>query len=409
MKHFYCSLILFIALYLGIEAKAYAQFDLGPFDLSAFGTVGGAWLSNDHADYKQGLEPVGPGRSHEFDIGFDSRFGAQLNLSVSNTTLITAQTVLERLPDNEYLPRLTLANIRQEFGEHIIARVGRIQSPVFLASDYRLANFSNPWARTPAVVYDLYPLTHLDSIDLTLKHDIDSGILSLNMGYGWLQYQLSTLNNGIREKINFELNDLFYANLKLDNGPWRFKLSWLHGRASASLRSFNQFIAALTTLDSIAAGQIDFEDQSGSLYTAGFSYDSTDWLVMAEWGITRLDRASVTGDNHGGYVTVGYHLDRWLPQLTVGYQATTNRRIHSANPVADSFLADINKRSQRDYFTVAIGLNYAVTDSIMLRGQADIIDPMAKSIGPYSNIDANYRFDNPNVDVLWSLTLDFVF
>lgn len=389
--------------------KAYAQFEYGPFNLNGFGTLGGAWLSNEHADYTQGLQPKGPGLSHDFDIGFDSRLGLQLNVSLTNSTLITAQTVIERQPDNEYLPRLTLANIRQELGEHLIFRIGRIQSPIFLASDYRLANFSNPWARTPGVVYDLYPLTHLDSVDLTLKHKTGAGTLSLNAGYGWLQYQFSASSNGVREEAEFDLDDVVYANLKLDNGPWHFKLSFLHGRASVRLRSFDQFISGLAVLDSGVASQINFENQNGAVYTAGFSYDSDNWLVMGEWAIARLDEPSITGDTHGGYLTVAYHLERWLPQITVGYQATTNRRVHSTNAIVDAVLADINKSSQKDYFNLAVGINYAVTDSVILRGQADIIDPASNSIGPYSNADAEYSFDDPEVDVLLSLTLDFIF
>ncbi|MGR9116488.1 MAG: hypothetical protein ACU85E_12040 [Gammaproteobacteria bacterium] len=409
MKQNNCFFLLIFFFYLTGMSKAYAQIEYGPLNLNAFGTLGGAWLSNEHVDYTQGVQPKGPGLSHNFDIGFDSRLGVQLNVSLTNSTLITAQTVIERQADNEYLPRLTLANIRQELGEHVIFRIGRIQSPLFLASDYRLANFSNPWARTPGVVYDLYPLTHLDSADLTLKHETILGTMSLNAGYGWLEYQFSTSSNGIREKAEFDLDDVVYANLKLDNGPWHYKLSFLHGRASVRLRSFEQFVSGLAMLDPSVASQISFKNQNGALYTAGFSYDSENWLVMGEWAIARLDEPSITGDTHGGYLTIAYHLKQWLPQLTVGYQATTNRRVHSTNHTVDAVLADINKRSQKDYFTVAVGLNYAVTDSVVLRGQADIIDPMNNSNGPYSNADAEYSFNDPDVDVLLSLTLDFIF
>ncbi len=90
---------------------------------------------------------------------------------------------------------------------------------------------------------------------------------------------------------------------------------------------------------------------------------------MAEWGLDRSDHAQVFDDKHGGYLTVGYHLDRWLPQITVGYQATLDRRVHSSNAMVNAIIAQVHTLERTDYRTLAIGLNYAATNSIMLRGQ----------------------------------------
>ena len=178
-------------LFVSGESDAYAEYSYGPASFSAFGTIGGAWLSNPHVDYVQGTQPVGPGATHDFDLGLDSHLGAQLNITLTPSTLITAQAVVERLTNNSFAPRLTQANLRQEINENLPIRIGRIQSPVFLASDYRLANFSNPWARTPGVLYNIYPLTHLDSAEFTFRHDTTFGTISLNAGYGWLESPLS--------------------------------------------------------------------------------------------------------------------------------------------------------------------------------------------------------------------------
>lgn len=409
MNKLYRSLILLMMLNIVYSAAAWAEYSYGPVTFNAFGTLGGAWISNEHVDYTQGTQPLGPGISHTIDLGLDSRLGGQLSIALTPSTLITAQTVVERLPDNEFQPRLTQANIRQEIGEHIALRVGRIQSPVFLASDYRLANFSNPWVRTPGVLYNLYPLTHLDSAEFTYRHDTRWGIFSLNAGYGWLDYPFATMPNGVRGTSNVDMKDVVYANLKFDKGPWRVKLSWMHANTTVHVPDIDQLVQGVALMDPIAAAQLESVRKGGALYTVGFSYDSSSWLFMGEWGIGLADEGYVFNDKHGAYVTVGYHFDRWSPQITLGYQSSLARRVNSAIAEADTLIDYVHTLQRTDYRTIALGLNYSVTDSIILRGQVDVIEPMKNSWGPYFQGDAHYNFNNPGVDALFSLALDFVY
>lgn len=415
MKHFRLYLVILSALCVSAEVHALSKFSYGNISLNAFGTLGGAWLSNEHANYQQGSQPVGPGFTHDFDLGLDSRLGAQLNIAATPSTLITAQTVVERQADNEFMPRLTQANVRQEIIDNLAVRIGRIQSPLFLASDYRLANFSNPWVRTPGVLYNIYPITHLDSGEFTYRFDSNVGQLSLNAGYGWLTFAFPP-NGESHETVDLDLNDVVYANLSLDNGPWRFKLSWLHADLSATFTELERAVSILGAFDPIAADALKLDRRGVGLYTAGFTYDASDWLVMSEWGIALSDEAMLLIDKHGGYLTVGYHLDRWTPQITVGYQATTDRRIHTSitNPaplarLVDSALAQIHQSQRSDYRTLALGLSYAATDSVIIRGQLDLIEPMGNSSGPYLKTDAHYNFEDPGVDALISLSVDFVY
>lgn len=390
--------------------SAHAEINYGALTLSAFGTLGGAWFSNPHIELVQGTQPTGPGLTHDFDLGYDSRIGAQLNIALSKSTLVTAQSVLERLSDNQYLPRLSQLNLRQEINDNLALRIGRIQSPAFMASNYRLANFSNPWARTPGVVYNLYPLTHLDSAEFTFKHDTPLGLIALNAGYGWLEYPTPTFPNGARSTANLKLDDVFYSNIELENGAWHFKISWLQARSTIHVTDIDQFIGYIASLDQQAGQALSSVNRVGNLYTAGFSYDSKDWLLMAEWAIAKAKHPYAFGSyRHGGYLTAGYRFGRWMPHLTIGYQATGDRRVHSDNPIADGAIAQFMKAQRTDYQTMAIGLNYSPIDSIMLRGQLDLIQPMGNSIGPYFRNDGHYNFKNPSLETLFSLSLDFVF
>lgn len=403
-------------LFVSGESDAYAEYSYGPASFSAFGTIGGAWLSNPHVDYVQGTQPVGPGATHDFDLGLDSRLGAQLNIALTPSTLITAQAVVERLTDNSFAPRLTQANLRQEINDNLSVRIGRIQSPVFLASDYRLANFSNPWARTPGVLYSIYPLTHLDSAEFTFRHHTTLGTISLNAGYGWLEYPYPTASGAVffpessfSPSTNLKMDDVFFANLKLDNGPWHAKLSGLHTRATATLSALDQIVADISAIDPVTGQQIPFTRRGVGIYAAGISYEAAHWLVMGEWGIALADQPAIISDRHGGYLTIGYHFDDWLPQLTVGYQASTDRRIHSSAALVDRFMQAVHQFQRTDYRTLGVGLSYSVTDSAIVRGQMDLIEPLGNSKGPYLGSGSGYNFEDPGLDALFSLSLDFVY
>lgn len=388
--------------------SALAEYSFGPASLNAFGTLGGAWLSNSQVDYSSGpAQSSGPGRSWNFDTALDSRVGGQLNISPTLSTLITAQAVAERLPDGQFLPRLTIANIRQEFLNDFAIRVGRIQSPMYLAAEYRLANFSNPWVRTPRELYALYPLTHQDGVDVSFRHDTFMGQITMNSGYGWL-------DQSVRESYgtaNIKLRDLYFVTARLDNGRWRLKLSMLNTTAQASSKDVNKLVNAVKLFgDPQAARQVDVDGKGYSVYSVGLSYDSGDWLFMGEWAITRSDTMTILPDLHGGYLTAGYHIGRFMPQVTLGYQNTQNRRVHGNNPSSDSILKSAFAATRNDYRTVAFGLNYAATDSIILRGQVDLIQPNNGSNGPYIvGPGSRYNPNHPGLDELVSLTLDFIY
>ena len=402
-----------IALFFSLESNVCAEYSNGIFSLSAFGTLGGAWLSNQNVDFSQGSLATGPGRSHDFDVGLDSRLGAQLNVALTPRTLITVQSVVERLSDNSFEPRLTQANIRHELTDDLAVRIGRLQSPVFLASDYRLANFSNPWVRAPGVLYNIYPLTHLDAADFTYRLKSDLGLFSLNAGYGWVSYPFPAGGtNGGKATATLNLDNVFFANLKLDKEAWRYKLSWLHAQIDANLKELDDFIVGLSALDPRMSEALPFTNLGVDMYTFGFSYDSDNWLVMGEWGIALLDRTNLFSDLNAGYLTAGYRIDRWMPHITLGYRSSSDSRVHSGNAIVDSTLAGLHQLQRSDYQTLAIGLNYSVNDFMILRGQLDLIEPTRFSRGPYMQdveLGGHYNLQDPGVDALFSVSLDFVY
>lgn len=385
-----------------------AEFRAGPLTFSAFGTLGGVWSSNNQADYTIGIQPSGPGRSYDFDLGMDSRLGGQLDLGLTESTTLTAQAVVDRNARNQFIPRLTLGHVRQQFLDYFTVRAGRMQNPMFLAAEYRLANFSNPWVRTPNVVYDLYPLVYYDGADLSFRYGTPLGQLTLRSGYGWFDFEVPVQGRDRYFLGKGQLRNLYFFSTQLEQGPWRVKAGWIQGQTDYHDPLMDQGLGYLGMFDGAAARRLLLRDKTGSLISLGAAYDGADWLVMGEWVYT-FSNGGLT-NRHGGYLTVGYHWERFMPQLTIGYVSSLAPDTRSANPIAQGILDQMYRGSNQDQSLLALGLNYYVNDSVAVRGQVDLIQPHRNSNGPYTmNQTFKYRIDRPDLECLVSLSVDFVY
>jgi len=341
-------------------------------------------------------------------MGMDSRLGGQLDLSLTETTTLTAQAVADRNARNQFIPRLTLGHVRQQFLEHFTVRAGRMQNPMFLAAEYRLANFPNPWVRTPNVVYDLYPLVYLDGAELSFRYGTPLGQLTLRSGYGWFDFEVPVWGGDRYFPGKGRSRNLHYHSAQLEQGPWRIKAGWIQGETDYHDPLLNQALGFLGSFDPLAARRLTIEDKSGSLVSLGAAYDGPDWLVMGEWVYT-FSNGGLT-NRHGGYLTVGYHWDRFMPQLTLGYIDSLAPDTHSAHPIAQGILDQMYQGSNQDQSSLAVGLNYFVNDNVVVRGQVDLIQPHHNSNGPYTmSRTPQYRFDRPDLECLVTLSLDFVY
>ena len=402
------ALILLTLLY---GSAALAEFRHGPISLSAFGTLGGAWSSNREADYTLGIQPSGPGRSYDFDLGMDSRLGAQMDIGLSRTTTLTAQAVVDRNAYDRFLPRLTLGQLRQEFFDHFSLRAGRMQNPMFLAAEYRLANFANPWVRTPNVLYDAYPMVSLDGAELSYRRGTPMGTISLRSGYGWFDFDvpISIPRGRGYYTVRGSSRNLHFVTAQLEQGPWRIKAGWVRGYTDLVEPGMMRALSFLRALgDSRAAERLTILDKPGQMFTVGAAYDGPDWLFMGEWACI-LSPGSLT-NRHLGYVTLGHHFGQFMPQVTLGYADSFAPDVRGANPFSQAVLDAMYRGASQDQWVAAVGLNYSVTDSVVLRSQLDLIQPQNHSNGPYSmNQTDRYNAARPSLDYLFSVSLDFVY
>lgn len=375
--------------------------------LSGFGTLGAAWFSNEETDFSPNIQPVGPGRSKTIDWGLDSRLGGQADIELSKSLQITLQGIIQRQPGRDFKPQISLAHLRWQPIENLSLRLGRVQDNSFLASEYRLANLPNPWVRPPPEVYGLIPLIYEDGLDASWKQAIAGGHLDISLSLGRGDYKVARSNEPGLEQVNISQSQRLVA--RWQGGNWQAKASYGTRQLSYGPAALQPAIDAVASIDPASGAQLAIKDVALQTWTLGLAYDTDDWLFMAEWA--QRQSVSAFADASGAYLLAGYRFGPAMPYAGIARRVTNGASVSSQNPLAAAIIDEIYACQERKNITLTIGLNYALTSTLILRSQIDFIRPDDNSwgAGPYNNHAPEYNYQHPPRECLISLSVDFIF
>ena len=165
----------------------------------------------------------------------------------------------------------------------------------------------------------------------------------------------------------------------------------------------------MAQIDPASGEQLAIKNVALQTWTLGLAYDSDDWLFMAEWA--QRQSVSAFADASGAYLLAGYRSGPIMPYAGIARRVTDGTSVSSRNPLAAAIIDQIYASQERKNITLTIGLNYAVTSTLILRSQIDFIRPDNTSwgAGPYNNHAPEYNYQNPPRERLISLSLDFIF
>ncbi|MFM9912290.1 MAG: hypothetical protein ACKVN9_02005 [Methylophilaceae bacterium] len=379
--------------------------DKSQLKFSGFGTLGISHLSNKNVDFATNVQPTGPGRTRDVDFGLDSRLGVQLDYDFDEDTTATIQAVSERNADKTFTPYISLLNLRHEFDNGLLIRAGRIQPTTYMATEYRLANFPNPWVRPPVTVYGLIPLTALEAVDVSYPYVTDYGVFT-----GWLgvnQFDFDSARSNASGTDNVKGKNGRNIGIKWQQGAWLAKIGWSIYDVTYESPSIKAALAGLSLFDPAAANALALNNTPLEIFSAGLTYEGQDWLMMAEWAERKSDAILPTA--RGAYVTIGRQFGKTLPYVTIGRRETDNLSVTSNNPIASQIINQIFSFLNYSQWTASLGVSYPILEKANLKFQIDWIKPDKGSFGPYTNHSTSYDSTHPPTDVLISVNLDFVF
>lgn len=340
--------------------------DLGSmFALSGFGTLGATYSSLRTADYTgAAFEPYGAGASRHLDFADDSRVGVQLTAKFTSQLSALVQVVSHNNYDNSFTPTLEWANINYAFTPDLNVRVGRIELPSFLTSDYREVGYANPWVRVPPELYDMAPITNSDGVDGSYRMHIGAVTNTVHVIYGKSTFHV------VPGPLRVQAQGIFGAFDTIEYRALNAHLGYLRAHVSLPFAS----------------------DLPVALYSAAASLDMERWFVQAE--IARVTAQGLTPGYIGGYATAGLRVGKLTPYVTYAVEHSLGRPV---------ILKNLNN-GQR---AVSCGVRWDFAKNFDLKVQYDHVWTPAGSVGLFMNEQPGFRLGSGTNVV--TAALDFVF
>jgi hypothetical protein len=404
-----------------------ADDDSSMFSFKGFGTLGVVHSSEDDADFRGNVfQPNGAGRTHDWDLGVDSKLGAQVTAQFTDRLSGIVQLVAQHQFDNSYRPLLEWANLKYQVTDEVSVRGGRIVLPSQLVSDSRFVGYAQPWIRPPQEVYFVSSITNSDGADITWQTSIGDATNTAQAFVGTSDAKLSS--GRVQAEPAWGIND----TVEIDS--WTLRAAFISLELDLEIDSLDTLIGGLDQVGDASdalgfptagaqahalASQYELNDMDIRIATIGANYDPGNWFAMGEY--VHFDGDGLLQDSEAGYLTLGYRIDKFTPYVT--YAQLESDRDDDAfidTTGMPGILADgaaalaggVNATlgtfatSQKSY---TIGVRWDFSRSADLKIQYDRITLEDDTIGRLGNPAPDFApRDGDNVDV-FSAAIDFVF
>lgn len=385
-----------IALGLSLTQAAWAQDEDSRVKFSGFGTVGFAHSSEDKADIAPDFQTShGVGASNATSARLDSRLGAQLDFQFTDKFSGVLQAVSEYAVTESYSPQITMAHVKYRFSPKFTARLGRINAPLYMLSEYQRVSYAMPWARPPREVYNI--LLPMDGLEGVYTINAGDTVIGIQGFYGHIDSELVSVDAMRGLAVNVE------------HGSSSFRISHIRGQVHYVTQNINTLFDTYRNLPIPAlaamAARLDPRSVAGSFSSIGYNFDPGSWFVRAE--TIRGDyQPSINGVTTAGYLSAGWRHGRLTPSFTFAHVDVRGQEVPGAlDPFGILNNAVAGNNSNRHSYTGA--LRWDVHSNIAIKLQASHVQNHAGSFGGLSNVQPGFipgRSYN-----LVSASVDFVF
>jgi len=339
------------------------------FSYSGFGTVGALHSSSKDGDYvSTRYQTSGAGASRNWDIGADTKLGAQINARFSDQWSASVQVIAMPRTNNTYGPRIEWANLQYAITPDLKVRVGRSALATFMVSDTRLVGYANTWARPPVEVYGSTPMTNIDGVDVSYKHRFGNVTNTLLVFAGKTKIDAVLANGGILSGIKVDrIQGLGNA---VEFGAWTARVGY--SQSDVTIPITPTFILAIPL----------------KTYNIGAIYDPGTWFVQAE--LAKVKSPGFTRLVNTGYVHGGYRIGNFTPYA-----------MYAKSSSFDSTLPNPPNQS-----TTSAGLRWDGLKNIAFKLQFDQVNLKSGTTGAFVNVRPGLAGDKVK---LVSVSADFVF
>jgi hypothetical protein len=379
--------------------SARASAALPPVDVSGFGTGGFVVTDTGKAEFgRDQQQPVGA--NSEGDIGVDSMFAVQGTVHLTDMLSATVQGMVRRMFNPGFQFDIPVFFVKAEVTRDLSVRVGRIQLPVFMSSDYRQVGYSNTFIRPPIEVYGQIPFDSYDGADVLYRKSVGAADINAQAFYGKTDATLPGV--AIQTRRNWGVN----ANVTV--GPLTLRAGRTQSAFTARSATTTQLLTAVNAAGFTAlANRLNPLNVPFKFTDFGFSLDETHLTVQGE--ISKATAGGFVASTDGQYLLAGYRVEKFTPyamyarqKVTSARTDTTIPRVGALIPLALGVDQLINSVGANQH-TVSAGVRWDVHDSVDLKIQVDRVT--AEGNGLFINPRPGFR----GAATVASMTLDFVF
>ena len=338
-----------------------------------------------------------------FSATRDSILGGQANISLSKNWDSVFQVVIQDHAFKSFDNFLELAFVRYRPTRHWAIRAGRLNSDLYLLSEYPYVGYAYLWVRPPHSYYSFANIAgNFDGVDVEYSKAINDGFLRLKLAYGSTTAKLQAYNDDFF--IDFDNLTTFSATYSLDAWTMRFSLS-KSDFGDYKLTSLDEYLAALNSIPQSIWPQAQkisnkFNTKGNSIEYAAFglTYDHNNWLIQSEMGISESDWI-VAPSVLSGYISAGYRVDNAI--FYTGFTAAKHRHdVIKVNDPAfppstpEQFSVPIQqlavasqsavKVTNVHQHSINVGVKWQLSERIALKAQLDRFDIKPQGAGLWS-------------------------
>jgi len=341
--------------------------------ISGYGTIGGTYTGNSAYTYIQNPSEFKATNS-QFDLGVDSRIGAQGTFTYGTDLSIIVQEEAKRRGSDNFSLGTEWAFLQYKPTDDLKLRLGRVALATFLMSDFREVGYAQTWFIAPNEVYGAEPFETLDGGQALWHKALGPVGLDLQGAYGTTSQavQAGGVSYNVSAKSAYNVSaTMSYQNFLV--------------RIAETAVSFPE------TLPLGPTTVVNYMDHD-KFFSAGFQYDDSTAIVLAEWTKRSENDAPVVNlplsAQTSWYVAAGWRFGKLTPLVSYA-EVKPNESL--TNPGVAT------------YRTPSISLRYDVVTNVALKAQFSRAEAADSAYWTVGNLNSSEHVS------VFSLGADFVF
>ncbi len=305
----------------------------------------------------------------------NSLIGLQLGANLTSQLSAVGQFVANGDATNgkkAYIPTVDFAFLRYAPQSNLQFRAGRFRIPLFMYSDTAEVGYSYANVNLPSEVYRLVPFYNMNGANIIYKMPLGNSSWSLKvqpfMGMNKSDYDLPgsydpILGQSITAK--FDENKILGAAVDLGNQYVTLRAAYAQTKLSGYLPAGTMVPGAMLKISTSPNVPLPEKlnidtNELVRFVSTGINVNYDNFLFTSEFA-NRSGTDSIAG-LRAYYATLGYHLGKFLPNITYASLSTTNVKQLNAT-LKKSGLAE-QEEAQKSY---TAGLDYFVNSNLVVK------------------------------------------